>query len=229
MLCLRCPGPVARYPAARRSAMALWDKLNGELVDIVEWLDDSRDTMVYRFQRYQNEIKYGAKLVVREVAGGGLRQRGPAGRRVHARHLHAGDAEPADPVDRCRAGSTASTARSRPRSTSSPCAPSPTASGAPRTPSCCATRSSARCGCGPSAPSPSASTTPATFLQQIVGTDGRFSVERDRRAAARHARRALRRRAGREQDPGPGPGEQLRRAGQVHHRPHRARLRRSSA
>jgi membrane protease subunit (stomatin/prohibitin family) len=46
--------------------MGLWDKLKGELVDIVEWLDDSRDTLVYRFQRYNNEIKYGAKLVVRE-------------------------------------------------------------------------------------------------------------------------------------------------------------------
>jgi membrane protease subunit (stomatin/prohibitin family) len=46
--------------------MALWDKLLGELVDIVEWLDDSNDTLAYRFERYQNEIKYGAKLVVRE-------------------------------------------------------------------------------------------------------------------------------------------------------------------
>ena len=46
--------------------MALWDKLMGELVDIVEWLDDSTDTLAYRFERYQNEIKYGAKLVVRE-------------------------------------------------------------------------------------------------------------------------------------------------------------------
>jgi membrane protease subunit (stomatin/prohibitin family) len=46
--------------------MALWDKLMGELVDIVEWLDDSHDTLAYRFERYQNEIKYGAKLVVRE-------------------------------------------------------------------------------------------------------------------------------------------------------------------
>jgi membrane protease subunit (stomatin/prohibitin family) len=46
--------------------MALWDKLMGELVDIVEWLDDSKDTLAYRFERYQNEIKYGAKLVVRE-------------------------------------------------------------------------------------------------------------------------------------------------------------------
>jgi membrane protease subunit (stomatin/prohibitin family) len=46
--------------------MALWDKLLGELVDIIEWLDDSTDTLAYRFERYQNEIKYGAKLVVRE-------------------------------------------------------------------------------------------------------------------------------------------------------------------
>lgn len=46
--------------------MALWDKLRGELIDIIEWLDDTRDTMVYRFQRYDNEIKYGAKLIVRE-------------------------------------------------------------------------------------------------------------------------------------------------------------------
>ena len=46
--------------------MALWDKLMGELVDIVEWLDDSTNTLAYRFERYQNEIKYGAKLVVRE-------------------------------------------------------------------------------------------------------------------------------------------------------------------
>ena len=46
--------------------MALWDKLMGEFVDIVEWLDDSNDTLAYRFARYQNEIKYGAKLVVRE-------------------------------------------------------------------------------------------------------------------------------------------------------------------
>jgi membrane protease subunit (stomatin/prohibitin family) len=42
------------------------DKLRGELIDIIEWLDDSRDTMVWRFPRYENEIKMGAKLIVRE-------------------------------------------------------------------------------------------------------------------------------------------------------------------
>lgn len=46
--------------------MGLWDKLKGELIDIIQWLDESNNTMVYRFERYNNEIKYGAKLVVRE-------------------------------------------------------------------------------------------------------------------------------------------------------------------
>ncbi|MDX2116947.1 MAG: SPFH domain-containing protein [Planctomycetota bacterium] len=46
--------------------MDLWKKLKGELIDIVQWLDDSPDTLVYRFERLNNEIKNGAKLVVRE-------------------------------------------------------------------------------------------------------------------------------------------------------------------
>ncbi len=46
--------------------MGLFSKLFHELVDVIEWTDDSSDTMVYRFERYGNEIKYGAKLVVRE-------------------------------------------------------------------------------------------------------------------------------------------------------------------
>jgi membrane protease subunit (stomatin/prohibitin family) len=45
--------------------MALTDKLFGEFVDVIEWTDDSNDTMVYRFERYGNEIKHGAKLTVR--------------------------------------------------------------------------------------------------------------------------------------------------------------------
>ena len=46
--------------------MGLWDKLRNELIDIIEWTDDSGNTMVHRFERHQNEIKHGAKLVVRE-------------------------------------------------------------------------------------------------------------------------------------------------------------------
>ena len=46
--------------------MSLWDKVRGELIDIIQWTDDTNDTLVYRFERYNNQIKYGAKLTVRE-------------------------------------------------------------------------------------------------------------------------------------------------------------------
>lgn len=50
--------------------MSLFDeikkKLSHEFIDIVEWLDNTNDTIVHRFERYQNEIKNGAKLIVRE-------------------------------------------------------------------------------------------------------------------------------------------------------------------
>jgi len=47
--------------------MSLWDKVFGEFIDIIEWTEDDPDTMVYRFERYGNEIKFGAKLTVRET------------------------------------------------------------------------------------------------------------------------------------------------------------------
>ena len=46
--------------------MGLFEKLKGELVDIIEWIDDSRSLLAWRFPRYQNEIKNGAQLIVRE-------------------------------------------------------------------------------------------------------------------------------------------------------------------
>jgi len=46
--------------------MSLWDRLTGEFIDVIEWTTDDADTMVYRFERHGNEIKYGAKLTVRE-------------------------------------------------------------------------------------------------------------------------------------------------------------------
>jgi membrane protease subunit (stomatin/prohibitin family) len=46
--------------------LSFWDKLRGEFVDVIEWTDDSQDTMVWRFERHGNEIKYGAQLTVRE-------------------------------------------------------------------------------------------------------------------------------------------------------------------
>ncbi|HET6154513.1 MAG TPA: SPFH domain-containing protein [Marmoricola sp.] len=46
--------------------MGLMDKVRGQFIDIIEFLDDSRDTIVWRFPRQGNEIKNNAKLVVRE-------------------------------------------------------------------------------------------------------------------------------------------------------------------
>jgi len=46
--------------------MGIFEKLRAEFIDIVEWLDPTNDTMIHRFERYNNEIKNGAKLVVRE-------------------------------------------------------------------------------------------------------------------------------------------------------------------
>ena len=47
--------------------MSLWEKARQEFIDIVEWTDDSQDTMVYRFDGNDNEIKYGAQLIVRQA------------------------------------------------------------------------------------------------------------------------------------------------------------------
>ncbi len=46
--------------------MGLFDRIRGEFIDIIQWLDSSSDTLVYRFERYNNEIKNGAQLIVRE-------------------------------------------------------------------------------------------------------------------------------------------------------------------
>jgi len=42
------------------------EKLSNEFIDIIEWLDYTDDTICHRFERYQNEIKNEAKLIVRE-------------------------------------------------------------------------------------------------------------------------------------------------------------------
>lgn len=44
----------------------IFNRLMGQFIDVIEWLDSSPDTMVWRFERQGNEIKHGAKLTVRE-------------------------------------------------------------------------------------------------------------------------------------------------------------------
>jgi excisionase family DNA binding protein len=46
--------------------MAISDFFRGELIDIIEWTDDSRDTLSYRFPDDDKAIKNGAQLIVRE-------------------------------------------------------------------------------------------------------------------------------------------------------------------
>lgn len=45
--------------------MGLMDQLRAELIDIIEWIDDDRHTLVWRFPRHRNQIKNGAQLIVR--------------------------------------------------------------------------------------------------------------------------------------------------------------------
>jgi excisionase family DNA binding protein len=46
--------------------MGLMDYIKGEFIDVIEWTDDSRDTLSYRFPDEDKAIKNGAQLIVRE-------------------------------------------------------------------------------------------------------------------------------------------------------------------
>jgi len=46
--------------------MGLMDFIKGELIDVIEWTDDSRDTLSFRYPDDDKAIKNGAQLIVRE-------------------------------------------------------------------------------------------------------------------------------------------------------------------
>ena len=46
--------------------MGIFDFIKGELLEVIEWTDDSRDTLSYRFPDDDKAIKNGAQLIVRE-------------------------------------------------------------------------------------------------------------------------------------------------------------------
>jgi excisionase family DNA binding protein len=46
--------------------MAIIDFLKKQFIDVIEWTDDSRDTLAWRFPDDDREIKNGAQLIVRE-------------------------------------------------------------------------------------------------------------------------------------------------------------------
>jgi len=46
--------------------MGLMDLIKGEFIEVIEWTDDSRDTLTYRYPDEDKAIKNGAQLIVRE-------------------------------------------------------------------------------------------------------------------------------------------------------------------
>jgi membrane protease subunit (stomatin/prohibitin family) len=50
--------------------MGIWDTLKGhakaQFLDVIQWMEDDRDTMVYRYPVFNQAIQDGGKLVVRE-------------------------------------------------------------------------------------------------------------------------------------------------------------------
>jgi excisionase family DNA binding protein len=56
----------ANKPPNRNKIMGLMDYLSGQFLEVIEWTDDSRDTLSYRFPDQDKEIKNGAQLIVRE-------------------------------------------------------------------------------------------------------------------------------------------------------------------
>ncbi len=46
--------------------MGLFDAIRTQFIEVIQWLDESADTLVYRFPVHGQEIKMGAQLTVRE-------------------------------------------------------------------------------------------------------------------------------------------------------------------
>src|SRR5207249_7128289 len=57
--------PYNRVPD-KEHHMGIMDFIKGQLLEIISWQDDSRDTLSYRFPDDDREIKNGAQLIVQE-------------------------------------------------------------------------------------------------------------------------------------------------------------------
>ncbi len=77
--------------------MAILDFLKKQFIDIIEWTDDSRDTLSYRFPDEDKEIKNGAQLIVRESQMAQFVYLGQFGDTFGPGKLHAHDRQHPDP------------------------------------------------------------------------------------------------------------------------------------
>ena len=94
--------------------MTLREFIQGELIDIVEWLETNSDMVAWRFIRPNNEIKNGARLIVRPGQLAVFVEQGtiadvfqPGAHELTTKNLPL--------LSGCAAGSTASRVRSRPK------------------------------------------------------------------------------------------------------------------
>ena len=113
--------------------MGIMDFIKGELLEIIEWTDDSRDTLSWRFPDEDKAIKNGAQLIVRESQVAQFVYLGEFGDTFRPGQAHADHRQHPGAHAGSSRGPTASTRRSRPTSTSSSRGCSPATSGARRT------------------------------------------------------------------------------------------------
>lgn len=59
--------------------MGIFDFIRNELIEVIEWVDNTTDTMLWKFQDRGNAIKNGAKLTVRESQAAVLMNEGEFG------------------------------------------------------------------------------------------------------------------------------------------------------
>ena len=109
-----------------------WTSSKGELLEIIEWTDDSRDTLSWRFPDEDKAIKNGAQLIVRESQVAQFVYLGEFGDTFKP-GKHSLTPTTSRSSRRSSRGRSASTRRSRPTSTSSSRGSSPATSGARRT------------------------------------------------------------------------------------------------
>lgn len=58
--------------------------IKGQLIDIIEWTDNTQDAMVHKYDMNGKEIMMGAQLTVRESQVAVFVNEGQLGGRVHA-------------------------------------------------------------------------------------------------------------------------------------------------
>ena len=121
-------------PNERTPPMGLMDFIKGQLLEVIEWTDDSRDTLSYRFPDGDKEIKRGAQLIVQESQVAQFVYLGEFGDTYNSARANPRSSRTTSPCSRHSSrGSSVSSRPSRRTSITSSRACSPATSGGRRT------------------------------------------------------------------------------------------------